>query len=158
MLLLLKVASVVSDSVRPHRRQPTRLPHSWDSPGQNTGVGCHFLLQCVKVKSLSLVWLLVTWLDYSPPGSAIHGIFEARVLGWVAIAFNDEILKSLECDFQDLFCWIKGEQKTVIFFFLTNNLMALGCFGNLCFLSSTETWAVFSFVPQNTFDWKSLRR
>ena len=43
-------------------------------------------------------------MDCSPPGSAIHGIFEARVLGWVAIAFNDEILKSLECDFQDLFC------------------------------------------------------
>ena len=45
------VASVVSDSVRPHRRQPTRLPHPWDSPGKNIGVGCHFLLQCMKVKS-----------------------------------------------------------------------------------------------------------
>ena len=40
----------MSDSVRPHRRQPTRLPHPWDSPGKNTGVGCHFLLQCMKVK------------------------------------------------------------------------------------------------------------
>ena len=49
------VASVVSDSVRPHRRQPTRLPHPWDSPGKNTGVGCHFLLQCMKVKSESEV-------------------------------------------------------------------------------------------------------
>ena len=48
-----KVASVVLDSVRPHRRQPTRLCHSWDSPGKNTGVGCHFLLQCMKVKSES---------------------------------------------------------------------------------------------------------
>ena len=46
-----QVASVVSDSVRPHRRQPTRVPHPWDSPGKNTGVGCHFLLQCMKVKS-----------------------------------------------------------------------------------------------------------
>ena len=47
----------MSDSVRPHRQQPTRLPHPWDSPGKNTGVGCHFLLQCwkVKVKSLSCV-------------------------------------------------------------------------------------------------------
>ena len=61
------VASVVSDSVRPHRRQPSRLPCPWDSPGKNTGVGCHFLLQCMKVKSesevvksLSRVWLLVT--------------------------------------------------------------------------------------------------
>ena len=53
--------SVVSDSVRPHSRQPTRLPHPWDSPGKNTGVGCHFLLQCMKVKSESEViqsWLL----------------------------------------------------------------------------------------------------
>jgi len=45
----------VSDSVRPHRRQPTRLPRPWDSPGKNTGVGCHFPLQCVKVKSESEV-------------------------------------------------------------------------------------------------------
>ena len=52
----------MSDSVRPHRRQPTRLPRPWDSPGKNTGVGCHFLLQCikVKVKSLSHVWLFAT--------------------------------------------------------------------------------------------------
>ena len=49
------VTSVVSDSVRPHRRQPTRLPCPWDSPGKNTGVGCHFLLQCMKMKSLSRV-------------------------------------------------------------------------------------------------------
>ena len=53
LLLLLLVASVMSDSVRPHRRQPTRLPRPWDSPGKNTGVGCHFLLQCMKVKSES---------------------------------------------------------------------------------------------------------
>ena len=50
-----QVASVVSDSVWPHRRQPTRLPRPWDSPGKNTGVGCHFLLQCMKVKSESEV-------------------------------------------------------------------------------------------------------
>ena len=51
LLLLLLSRSVVSDSVRPQRQQPTRLPHLWDSPGKNTGVGCHFLLQCMKVKS-----------------------------------------------------------------------------------------------------------
>ena len=45
----------MSDSVWPHRRQPTRLPRPWDSPGKNTGVGCHFLLQCMKVKSESEV-------------------------------------------------------------------------------------------------------
>ena len=49
------VTSVVPDSVQPHRRQPTRLPCPWDSPGKNTGVGCHFLLQCMKVKSESEV-------------------------------------------------------------------------------------------------------
>ena len=54
------VTSVMSDSVRHHRLQPTRLPRPWDSPGKNTGVGCHCLLQCMKVKSLSLVRLLVT--------------------------------------------------------------------------------------------------
>ena len=54
------ITSVVSDSVQPHRWQPTRLPRPWDSPGKNIGVGCHFLLQCVKVKSLSRVQLLAT--------------------------------------------------------------------------------------------------
>jgi len=55
ILLLLLSCLIVSDSMRPHRRQPTRLPRSWDSPGKNTGVGCHFLLQCMKVKSESEV-------------------------------------------------------------------------------------------------------
>ena len=55
-----QVTSVVSDSVQPHGLQPTRLLRPWDSPGKNTGVGCHFLLQCVKVKSLSHVRLLAT--------------------------------------------------------------------------------------------------
>ena len=49
-LLLLLLLSRTSDSVLPHRRQPARLPRPWDSPGKNTGVGCHFLLQCMKVK------------------------------------------------------------------------------------------------------------
>ena len=128
----------MSDSVRPHRQQPTRLPCPWDSPGKNSGVGCHFLLQCMQVKSESEVtlvcsklWLLpvglaspwldrkmhprsnfYSWLhifrassesesevaqscptlsdpmDCSLPGSPIHGIFQARVLEWGAIAFS----------------------------------------------------------------------
>ena len=81
----------MSDSVRPHRWQPTRLPHPWDSPGKNTGVGCHFLIQCMKVKRESEVTqsCLTTSdpMDCSPPGSSIPpGIFQARVLEWVAIA------------------------------------------------------------------------
>ena len=82
----------MSDSVRAHRRQPTRLPRLWDSPGKNTGVGCHFLLQCMKVKSENEVAQLCLTLrdpmDCSLPGSSVHGIFQARVLEWGAIAFS----------------------------------------------------------------------
>ena len=89
----------MSDSVRPHRWQPTRLPHPWDSPGSNAGVGCHFLLQCIKVKSESEVAqscpTLSHPMDSSLPGSSIHGIFQARVLEWGAIAFSRAILRSL---------------------------------------------------------------
>ena len=63
--------------MRPHRRQPTRLPCPWDSPGKNTGVGCHFLLQCIKVKSESEVtqswWTLSDPMDCSLPGSSVYG-------------------------------------------------------------------------------------
>ena len=86
------VASVVSDSVRSHGLQPTRLLRPWDSPGKNTGVGCHFLLQCMKVKSENEVAQSCTTpsdpMDCSPPGSSIHGICQARVLEWGAIAFS----------------------------------------------------------------------
>ena len=82
----------MSDSVQPHRWQPTRLPHPWDSPGKNTGVGCHFLLRCMKVKSESEVAQSYLTLgdprDCSLPGSSVHGIFQARVLEWGAIAFS----------------------------------------------------------------------
>ena len=78
--------------MRPHRRQPTRLPRPWDSPGKNTGVGCHFLLQCVKVKSESEVAQVCPTLrdpmDCSPPGSSVHGIFQAGALEWGATAFS----------------------------------------------------------------------
>ena len=95
LLLLLLSRSVVSDSVQPHRQQPTRLPRPWDSPGKNTGVGCHFLLHCVKVKSESEVPqscpTLSDPMDCSLPGSSIHGIFQARVLEWVATAFSHRL-------------------------------------------------------------------
>ena len=95
----------MSDSVRPHRRQPTRLPRPWDSPGKNTGVGCHFL-QRMKVKSESEVVqscpTLCDPMDCSPPGSSVHGIFQARVLEWGAIAFStsssgNPIIRMLVC-------------------------------------------------------------
>ena len=87
------IASVMSDSVRPHGLQPTRLLRPWDSPGKNTGVGCHFLLQCMKVKSESEVTQSCPTpsdpMDCSLPGSSVHGIFQARVLEWGAIAFSE---------------------------------------------------------------------
>ena len=86
----------MSDSVPPHRRQLTRLPRPWDSPGKNTGVGCHFLLQYMKVKSESEVTQSCPTLSDPMgcilPGSSIHGIFQAGVLEWVAIAFSEENL------------------------------------------------------------------
>ena len=85
------VSSRDTDSVRPHRWQPTRLPCPWDSPGKNTGVDCHFLLQCMKVKSESEVAQSCPTrsdpMDCSPPGSSVHGIFQARGLEWGAIVF-----------------------------------------------------------------------
>ena len=81
-------------TVRPHRWQPTRLPCPWDSPGKNTGVGYHFLLQCMKVKSESEVAqscpTLHDAMDCSLTGSSTHGSSQARVLEWVAIAFSND--------------------------------------------------------------------
>ena len=89
-MLLLLSPSVMSDSVWPHRRQPNKLPHPWDSPG--TRVGCHFLLQCMKVKSEREVAQLCPTLhnpmDCSLPGFSIHGIFQAKVLERGAISFS----------------------------------------------------------------------
>ena len=88
----------MSDSVRPHRRQPTRLPCPWDSPGKNTGVGCHFLLQCMKEKIEREVTqscpTLSDPMDCSLPGSSAYGIFQARVLEWGANAFSERGRKS----------------------------------------------------------------
>ena len=96
----------MSDSVRPHRRQPNRLPRPWDSPGKNTGVGCHFLLQCMKVKIESEVaqsrQALSDPVDRSLPGSSARGIFQARVylspfpLPFASLLFSDLCKASLE--------------------------------------------------------------
>ena len=89
--------------MRPHRRQPARLPHPWDSPGKNIGVGCHLPLQCMKVKSESEAaqscLTLSDPMDCSPPGSSVRAILQARVLEWVpwpspegpTLVFNDLI-------------------------------------------------------------------
>ena len=86
----------MSDSVWPHRRQPARLRCPWDSPGKNTGMGCHFLLQCKKVtrsplavKPLQSCPTLCDPIDGSPPSFPVHGIFQARTLEWAAISFSN---------------------------------------------------------------------
>ena len=91
----------MSDSVWPHRRQPIRLPGPWGSPGKNTGVGRHFLLQCMKVKSESEVAQSCPTPSHpmacSPAGSSVHGICQARVLEWVAI-WAKAILRVIKLD------------------------------------------------------------
>ena len=100
------IQRVVPDSLQPYGLWPARFLCPWDSPGKNTGVGCHFLLQCMKVKSQSEVTqscpTLPDPMDCSPPGSSIHGIFQARVLEWGAIAFSEDnvykvLISTLSC-------------------------------------------------------------
>ena len=85
----------MSNHVQPHRWQPTRIPRPWGSPSKNTGVGCHFRLQYMKVKRQSevdqLSPMLSDLMDCSLPGSSIHGILQTRVLEWGAIAFSKEM-------------------------------------------------------------------
>ena len=115
----------MSDSVRPHRRQPTRLPHPWDSPGKSTGVGCHFLLQCMKVKRESEVAQSCPTLsdprDCSLPGSSIHGIFQTRVLEWGAIAFSDiythihtYVCIHIHTHLSGLSWWLRGKESAAM--------------------------------------------
>ena len=115
----------MSDSVRSHRWQPTRLPRPWDSPGKkNTGVGCHFLLQCMKVKSESEVTQLYPTLsdsmDCSLPGSSIHRVFQARVLEWGAIAFSDDqprqYIKSRDITLPTKVCLVKAMVFPVVMY------------------------------------------
>ena len=103
--------------MRPHRWQPTRLPDPWGSPGKNTEVGCHFLLQCMKVKSESEVTqscpTLSDPVDCSLPDSSAHGIFQARVLEWGAIAFSKYYFKNTSKQNRPQI-WLSGSVATAI--------------------------------------------
>ena len=96
-LLLLSHFSSVQLCVT-HRQKCTRLPCPWDSPGKNIGVGCYFLLQCMKVKSESEVTQSCPTpcdaMDCSLPGSSIHGIIQARLLEWGASAFSETVMRT----------------------------------------------------------------
>ena len=116
-------------TLQPPRRQPIRLRRPWNSPGKNTGVGCHVLFQCIKVKSESEVAELCPTfcdpMDCIPPGSSVHGIFQARVLEWVAIAFSDYVLSTY---------WNVNHNRHNRLSFLLNNLY------NLLISSSLNIW------------------
>jgi len=163
----------VSDSVCPHRRQPTRLHRPWDSPGKNTGVGCHCLLQCMKVKSESEVTesclTLRDLMDCCLPGFSIHGIFQARVLEWGAIAFSGKftlphpkstfVLRSLSELLLSLSTWFPhGSSFCFIFpiphlennpnFFSFNNFLLVPLpllFSFTIMLSSRSVLIIFAF-------------
>ena len=131
----------MSDSVPPHRRQPTRLPRPWDSPGKNTGVGCHFLLQCIKVISESVVAHSCPTpsnpIDCSPLGPSVHGIFQARVLEWGAIAFSLYLPKRKErmCPYK---VWYLIQNNFINNLFTTDILIRLllpQCYRLVCFNS-----------------------
>ena len=110
----------MSDSVQPHRQQPTRLPRPWDSPGKNTGVGCHFLLQCMKVKSESEVTLLCPTLsdpmDCSLPGSSAHGFSRQEYWSGVPVPSPDHKLLNIKLSSKPLtFPYRNEAQKQVTF-------------------------------------------
>ena len=119
----------MSDSVRPHRRQPTRLPLPSDSPGKNTGVGCHFLLQCTKVKIESEVaqscWTLSDPMDWSLPGSSIHGIFQAKEY-WSGVPKGKQTKNS----------------RVLLDFLSSQNLMSMGFSKDKdIFINGSWTWS-----------------
>ena len=145
----------------PHWQQPTRLPRPWDSPGENTGVGGHFLLQCMKVKSESEVTQLCPTLrdpmDCSLPGSSIHGIFQARVLEWGAIVFSAlSPCLSLNNRKWLLFSTILS---FLLLFFLSTSLSCLSHlillhpfpFTYLCFLSLTNYCSEFYYQKRKNY-------
>ena len=129
----------MSDSVRPHRRQPTRLPRPWDSPGNNTGVGCHFLLQYTRVKSESDVPqpcpTLCGPMDCSPPGSSIHRVFQARVLEWDAIAFSVRYIR-----FPQKSVMVLGQEETLPWARQCNKLHSAICTVLLSEFVSQNAW------------------
>ena len=117
---------------------PTRLPRPWDSPGKNTGVGCHFLLQCRKVKNEREVAqscpTLSDPMDCSPPGSSIHGIFQARVLEWGAIAFSEHVLGTINLQSSLSRTWISCYH---IFFIVLGQVL---CFCLIVLLLNKPAW------------------
>ena len=121
--------------------KPTRLPCPWDSPGKNTGVGCHFLLQYMKMKSESEVTQSCPTpsdpMDCSPPGSSIHGIFQARVLEWGAIAFSS----SSSSDYITSSWRLAGGYSSAPFWCLCQKLSLSPLYFNKALLHKSSEWS-----------------
>ena len=149
--------------MQPHIQQPTRLPRPWDSPGKNTGVGCHFLLQCMTVNSESEVaqscLTLSDPMDCSLPGSSIHGIFQARLLEWGAI------------DCLEITCWLHaflifpsrliyhGKHRMCLTFFFSeyppNSFQCVTC---ICRINKWKLyWTILKRVFMKGFLFKCLK-
>ena len=164
----------MSDSVRPHRWQPTRLPHPWDSPGKNTGVGCHFLLQCMKVKSKSEVAQSCPTpsdpMDCLPPGPSVHGIFQARVLELGAMCY---LFLIPSVSFSNLYQCINFFTKILmrrkiltscpifkkysVLYNLVNKIPLMCSLTVLIFLSMTLQPYPFPYLPTPTPPWNKLK-
>ena len=166
----------MSDSVRPHRQQPTRFHHPWDSLGKNSGVGYHFLLQCMKVKSESEVTQSCPTpsnpMDCSPPGSSVHGISQARVLEWVGISHLVGVLDLQRSS--DLCLSLEGEPgpcpEAALLFPVCSSLslhplpFLISYCLNLPFRTQVRSWkgfpggSVVKNLPANVGDWGLIPR
>ena len=140
LLLLLSRFSRVRLCATPYTTA-RQSPHPWDSPGKNTGVGCRFLLQCMKVKSESEVAqscpALSDPMDCSLPGSSIRGIFQARVLEWGAIAFS--------------LVTVKYPQKSRIQQFCQGSFPQFFGFLKCCLSLLNSIWNVFKVVEESKY-------
>ena len=163
----------MSDSVWPHRQQPTRLPRPWDSPGKNTGVGCYFLPQCMKVKSEREVAqscpTLCNPMDCRLPGSSTHGIFQARVLEWGAIAFsggipyflqlksesgNKEFMIWATVSYQSSLCWLYRASSSLAAKNIINLILVLAIWWCPCVESSLGLLEEV-FAMTSEFSWQN---
>ena len=141
----------MSNSVRPQRRQSTR---PCDSPGKNTGVGCHFFLQSIKVKSESEVAqscpTLSKPMDCSLPGSSVHGIFQTRVLEWVVIAFSKIISNYILSQY----CYI---QCVLPFFFTISIFLEFHTAAKYCNTNSHKQKNTIYFLTQYIFSFVMIK-
>ena len=139
----------------PHRRQPTRLPHPWDCPGKNTGVGCHFLLQCMKVNSEREVQSGLTLcdpMDCSLPGSSVHGIFQAKILEWATALLLQVIFwtQGLSLHLLRLLHW---QMDSLPLHFLTF-LVLQGASGSYCVFPATVFKSAI-YLTSTGFIWRT---